>query len=171
MQTLLDAFVSAFQLLTSGDPELLAIVGLTLRVTGLALLLALLLGLPVGALLGLLKSGLGTHYLVVGCDQILLTPALLQKLLTEIDTRPAVLGLHNSHFSPLPALIPDTVIGRVEELLQSEKASIRDLLTLTNARIETISESELELLRSVNTPQDLAELDRLQKNNSIDQET
>lgn len=126
---------------------------------------------PVGALLGLLKSGLGTHYLVVGCDQILLTPALLQKLLTEIDTRPAVLGLHNSHFSPLPALIPDTVIGRVEELLQSEKASIRDLLTLTNARIETISESELELLRSVNTPQDLAELDRLQKNNSIDQET
>ena len=54
MQTLLDAFVSAFQLLTSGDPELLAIVGLTLRVTGLALLLALLLGLPVGALLGLL---------------------------------------------------------------------------------------------------------------------
>src|SRR5690606_34915279 len=53
MQTLLDAFLNASQLLTSGDAELLAIVGLTLRVTGIALLLALLLGLPVGALLGL----------------------------------------------------------------------------------------------------------------------
>ncbi|MCB9367304.1 MAG: NTP transferase domain-containing protein [Calditrichaeota bacterium] len=126
---------------------------------------------PVGALLGLLQSGLGTHYLVVGCDQILLTPDLLQKLLLQIDSRPAVLGLHNDHFSPLPALIPETVIGRVEELLQNEKAAMRDLLVGADARIKTISESELELLRSVNTPQDLAELDHLQKNNSIDQET
>jgi tungstate transport system permease protein len=54
MQTLFDAFLNAFQLLVSGDPELLAIVGLTLRVTGIGLMLALLLGLPVGALLGLM---------------------------------------------------------------------------------------------------------------------
>ena len=55
MQTLFDAFFNAFQLLISGDAELFGIVGLTLQVTGVALLLALLMGLPIGALLGLMK--------------------------------------------------------------------------------------------------------------------
>lgn len=85
MQTLLEALFNAFQLLLSGDAELLAIVGLTLRVTGLALLLALLLGLPVGAVLGLtnrlpaggcviplIYTGMGLPPVVVGLFVFLL---------------------------------------------------------------------------------------------------
>ena len=53
MQTLLDAFREALELLTGFDPALLEIVGLTLRVTGAALILAMLIGLPIGAALGL----------------------------------------------------------------------------------------------------------------------
>ncbi len=56
METLLDAFREAIALLLEMDPELVAIVGLTLRVTGAALLLAVLIGLPIGAALGLSKK-------------------------------------------------------------------------------------------------------------------
>jgi tungstate transport system permease protein len=53
METLLEAFANALRLLWEMDPELRQIVLLTLRVTGTALLLATLLGLPLGVLLGL----------------------------------------------------------------------------------------------------------------------
>jgi tungstate transport system permease protein len=53
METLLEAFLNAIKLLWEMDPELRQIVLLTLRVTGTALLLATLLGLPLGVLLGL----------------------------------------------------------------------------------------------------------------------
>jgi len=53
METLLEAFVNAIKLLWEMDPELRQIVLLTLRVTGTALLLATVLGLPLGVLLGL----------------------------------------------------------------------------------------------------------------------
>ena len=53
METLLEAFLNAIKLLWEMDPELRQIVLLTLRVTGTALLLATLLGLPLGVLLAL----------------------------------------------------------------------------------------------------------------------
>ena len=53
MDTLLDAIREALQLLTSFDPALLEVVAMTLRVTGGALVLATLIGLPMGAALGL----------------------------------------------------------------------------------------------------------------------
>lgn len=53
MGTLWDALQEALRLLTDFNPELLEIVAMTLRVTGSALLLAVLIGLPIGALLGL----------------------------------------------------------------------------------------------------------------------
>ena len=53
MDTLLDALREALRLLTTLDPALVEIIGQTLRVTGSALALAVLIGLPVGAWLGL----------------------------------------------------------------------------------------------------------------------
>lgn len=53
MDLLLQAFENALQLLLEFDPALREIVWLTLQVTGTALLLASLLGIPVGVLLGL----------------------------------------------------------------------------------------------------------------------
>jgi|SRR5690606_33029970 tungstate transport system permease protein len=53
METLQDALREALRLLTGFDPALLEVVGMTLRVTGGALLLAGVIGLPLGAALGL----------------------------------------------------------------------------------------------------------------------
>ncbi len=53
MDTLTDALREALRLLTSFDAELREVVAMTLRVTGGALILAMLIGLPLGAALGL----------------------------------------------------------------------------------------------------------------------
>lgn len=53
MDTLTEALREALRLLTDMDPALVTVVGMTLRVTGGALLLAMLIGLPIGAALGL----------------------------------------------------------------------------------------------------------------------
>lgn len=132
MQTLLDAFLNAFQLLISGDPELLGIVGLTLRVTGIALLLALVLGLPVGALLGLMRrfpgggcvipliyTGMGLPPVVVGLFVYLLlsnqgplgelgwlfTPSAMVMAQTIIAL-PLVVGLTLTAVQSLDPLLP-----------------------------------------------------------------
>jgi tungstate transport system permease protein len=53
METLLDALREAIRLLFDLDPALVEIIGMTMRVTGSALLLAVVIGLPFGAALGL----------------------------------------------------------------------------------------------------------------------
>ena len=51
MQDFFDAFQQAFALIASGDPELIGIVLLSLRVSLTALILACVIGFPIGALL------------------------------------------------------------------------------------------------------------------------
>lgn len=78
METIIQGFISAFLLITALDPTLLNIIWLSLQVSGAALLLAALLGLPVGALLALkrlplrglilsvINTGMGLPPVVVG---------------------------------------------------------------------------------------------------------
>jgi tungstate transport system permease protein len=78
MDTIFQGFISAFYLMAAFDPTLLQIIWLSLKVSGAALLLATLLGLPVGALLALkrlpwrglilsvVNTGMGLPPVVVG---------------------------------------------------------------------------------------------------------
>jgi len=53
MRDLLDGFIQAFQLIMIGDPALYEAISLSLRVTGVALLFSTLVGIPLGAWMGL----------------------------------------------------------------------------------------------------------------------
>ncbi len=80
METLIDALRESLRLLTSFDPALLEVVGLTLRVTGGALVLATLIGLPLGAALGLR-------------DRVPAGGCLLPIIYTGMGLPPVVVGL------------------------------------------------------------------------------
>ncbi|MBK6911457.1 MAG: nucleotidyltransferase family protein [bacterium] len=59
------------------------------------------------ALLGLFGSNLARHYLILACDQPLLTPELLGRLLVEVDERSTVFSdLKQTYNSPLPGRYP-----------------------------------------------------------------
>ena len=64
METLGRAFADALELLWNMDSTLLEIVGLTLQVTLVALAIALLLGIPIGASIGLTRRLPGRAFLV-----------------------------------------------------------------------------------------------------------
>ncbi|WP_095043537.1 ABC transporter permease [Candidatus Promineifilum breve] len=80
METLLDALREALRLLGGFDPALREVVGMTLRVTGGALLLAGAIGLPLGAALGL-----RARVPAAGC--------LLPAIYTGMGLPPVVVGL------------------------------------------------------------------------------
>ena len=64
MRTLVDAFLNALRLLADGDAALIEIVGLTLRVTGGALVIAMVIGIPIGAAMGLSRRLPGAGFIV-----------------------------------------------------------------------------------------------------------
>lgn len=80
MLTLLQALLDAIQLFTSFDPDLLEIIWLTLRVSGIALLFSMLLGLPLGVVLGL-------------AERIPAQGCLLPLIYTGMGLPPVVVGL------------------------------------------------------------------------------
>lgn len=80
MPLLFQVLQNALQLLFSFDRELLDIVALTLRVTGLAMLFAMLIGIPAGAGLGLMA-----RIPAAGC--------LLPLIYTGMGLPPVVVGL------------------------------------------------------------------------------
>lgn len=78
MQDILSGLVKSMQLLLSGDAELYGIILLSLRVSGIALAISTVLGIPFGAwmglkrffgrgmVIGLLYTGMGFPPVVVG---------------------------------------------------------------------------------------------------------
>lgn len=80
MDTLLEAFREALRLLIGRDPALVEVVGMTLQVTGGALALATVIGLPLGALLGLR-------------DKIPAAGCLMPIIYTGMGLPPVVVGL------------------------------------------------------------------------------
>ncbi|NUO19492.1 molybdenum cofactor guanylyltransferase [bacterium] len=115
---------------------------------------------PVGALFGLFQSGIASSYLVAGCDQILLNRQLLDSLVKQPNDRPVVFANDTGSFSPLPGLYPETMLRIVEEVLQQESASLRELLQKADTRMLTLQQEQFLRLRSVNTPQELNEYEQ-----------
>jgi tungstate transport system permease protein len=80
LKIILEALEAALNLILSLDPQVVTIVGMTLRVTGMGLLLAMLLGLPIGILLGLSR-------------RIPLAGCLVPMIYTGMGVPPVVAGL------------------------------------------------------------------------------
>jgi tungstate transport system permease protein len=111
MNDLAEAFRAALGMLAARDPELVEIVALSLRVTGSAIALAALLGLPAGAWLGIarfrgrplviaaLNAGMGLPPVVVGLAVYLLL------------SRSGPLGAYGWLFTPTAMVIAQTVIA------------------------------------------------------------
>ena len=132
MNTLLEAFLNAIRLLLALDPALLEILGLTLQVTGGALLVAVVVGIPAGVGLGLSRripasgclvpliyTGMGLPPVVVGLFVYLFlsnqgplgdlhwlfTPAAMVAAQTIIAL-PLVIGLTMSAVQAVDPMVP-----------------------------------------------------------------
>lgn len=111
METIIQGFVSAFQLITHLNPELLRIILLSLEVSGLALVAATVLGLPLGALLALKPfpfRGLLLSLLNTGMG---LPPVVVGLFLYLILSRSGPLGFMALLYSPTAMIIGQAILA------------------------------------------------------------
>ncbi len=110
MQDLLEAFRTALRLIVELDAELVEIVGLSLRVSLSAVLLATLVGLPLGALVGMLRFP-GRRVVTVLLNSLLgLPPVVVGLLVYLILSRSGPLGALGLLFTPAAMVIAQFVL-------------------------------------------------------------
>lgn len=112
MDVLFQAFRDAFTLLLAFDPALLEVISLTLRVSGGALALAVLIGLPIGTLLGLNEqipaAGLVQPLLYTGMG---LPPVVVGLFVYLFLSNQGVLGDWRWLFTPAAMILAQTIIA------------------------------------------------------------
>jgi tungstate transport system permease protein len=102
--------LSAWQLILSGDPALFAIVRLSLAVSLSAVALATLIGMPLGALLGLTGFP-GRPVLVVLLNALMgLPPVVVGLAVYLLLSRSGPLGSFGILFTPLAMVIAQTIL-------------------------------------------------------------
>jgi len=152
----------ALTLLLSGDPELYGIIGRTLAISGMATLLAMLLGIPLGyalargrfpgrtLLLGMVNTGMGMPPVVVGLVvwllltrsgplgglELIYTPHAMVLAQLVIAT-PLVVGFTAASIQALPAQLPDLLAslgaGRLQALWMLSREARLGLLAAVMA--------------------------------------
>ncbi|MGY6411993.1 MAG: ABC transporter permease [Alkalilacustris sp.] len=103
-------FVTAFSLIASGDPALMQIIGLSLRVTLTAVLIACAVGLPLGAALALARFPGRGAVIVVFNALMGLPPVVAGLIVYLLLSRSGPLGSLALLFTPTAMIIAQTVL-------------------------------------------------------------
>ena len=103
-------FPTAFGLITSGDPALMQIIGLSLRVTLTAVVIACVVGLPFGALLAMARFP-GRGAVIVVFNALMGLPPVVAGLLVYLMlSRSGPLGSLALLFTPTAMIIAQTLL-------------------------------------------------------------
>lgn len=104
------AFGSAFRLIAAGDSELIAIVGLSLRVSLMAVVCAAIIGLPLGAVLAIYRFP-GRQAAIVVLNALMgLPPVVAGLVIYLLLSRAGPLGDWGLLFTPAAMVIAQTVL-------------------------------------------------------------
>jgi tungstate transport system permease protein len=111
LQDIVQGFLEAIRLVLTGDPELAEIVWLSLRVSGIALLISTLLGIPAGVLLGLRRvpaHGFVTATLYTGMG---LPPVVVGLFVYLMLSRSGPFGALGWLFTPKAMVVAQSIIA------------------------------------------------------------
>jgi tungstate transport system permease protein len=142
------AFAAAFGLIISGDPQFLQIVSLSLRVTLSAVVLAAVIGLPLGAMLALARFP-GRGAVVVVINALMgLPPVVAGLIIFLVLSRSGPLGFLGWLFTPSAMITAQTLLvlpivialtrQTVEDLWQEYREHLTSLGQTGNRAIPTL---------------------------------
>lgn len=104
------AFLDAFYMLASGNSELWSIVVLSLQVTGLAVLLATVIGLPLGAIIAITRFKGRTGVLITLSALMGLPPVVVGLLVYMMLSNVGPLGVLGLLYTPTAMIIAQTIL-------------------------------------------------------------
>jgi tungstate transport system permease protein len=111
MDMIFDGIVQAFRLLLHGDAQVLRIAGLSLLVSSAATLISLVIGIPLGSVLGLVKFP-GRRFLISLINTGMGLPPVVVGLVVSIFLwRNGPLGLLHLMYSPSAMIIAQFIIA------------------------------------------------------------
>jgi len=111
MTSILDGFVQAFSLILHLDAELLGIIFLSLKVSGSALVVASLLGLPLSLLLGFKRFPLKGLCISILNTFMGLPPVVVGLLVYLLLSRSGPLGFMALLYTPIAMIIAQTILA------------------------------------------------------------
>lgn len=111
MQNLLDGIIKAFQLLFQGDPEVVRITLLSLQVSGIATLISLVIGLPLGTFLAQVNFPTRQFWISVINTGMALPPVVVGLVVSIFLWRSGPLGDLNLIYTPTAIIIAQVLIS------------------------------------------------------------
>jgi len=111
MDSLISGLAKAFSLILHLNPELLGIIFLSLKVSGLALVMATLLGLPMGAVLGLLRFPGRSASVSLMNTLMGLPPVVVGLIVYLLLSRRGPLGFMGLLYSPSAMILAQTILA------------------------------------------------------------
>jgi tungstate transport system permease protein len=111
MYSIIDGFINAFHLILSLDRELLDIIFLSLRVSGIGLIISCILGLPIGAFVALKKLP-GRSFTISILNTLMgLPPVVVGLFLYLLLSRSGPLGIMGLLYTPSAMIVAQTIIA------------------------------------------------------------
>jgi tungstate transport system permease protein len=111
MDSILTGFFRAFELIIHLNAELFGIILLSLKVSGVALLIATLLGLPLGAILGLKRFPVRDLAISIVNTLMGLPPVVVGLFVYLLLSRKGPLGFIGMLYSPSAMIIAQTILA------------------------------------------------------------
>lgn len=111
MQTLIDALVQAWNLLTSGEGYVTEVLLLSVRVSGLAVLLGVLIGMPIGIFVGLFRFPARRLVIALIHTGFALPPVVVGLFVYVLLSRSGPLGPLEMLFTPVAMVFAQTVLA------------------------------------------------------------
>jgi len=134
MDSILSGFIRAFQLIFHLNAELFGIILLSLKVSGLALVIATILGLPLGSMLGL-KRFPGRDLAISAVNTLMgLPPVVVGLFVYLILSRKGILGFLGLLYSPSAMIIAQSILALpiVTALCHSAIVNVDPLIRLAS---------------------------------------
>lgn len=160
MDLVWDGIRQAFWLLVTGDPEVVAVTWLSLRVSGTATLVSLVIGIPVGTLLALARFPGRSVLLAAVNTGMGMPPVVVGLFVTILLWRSGPLGVLGLLYSPTAMVVAQVIIaapmvtGLTVAAMQGLDPRLRlQLLGLGASRLQLLlslwTEARLPLLAAV----------------------
>ncbi len=111
MESIIKGFEKAFQLIITFNPELLDIIFLSLKVSGIALLIATIVGLPVGTLIALKRFRRKGMLIAILNTLMGLPPVVVGLFLYLVLSRSGPLGFIGILYTPSAMVIAQTILA------------------------------------------------------------
>jgi tungstate transport system permease protein len=111
MQNIIDGIFKAIQLLIQGDPEVIQITLLSLQVSGMATLISLILGLPLGTFLALVKFPTRKFWISLINTGMALPPVVVGLIVSIFLWRNGPLGFLHLIYTPTAIVIAQVLIA------------------------------------------------------------